>query len=49
METPIKYIESEKEIFYMSLIDNNTKIVVGMLNNIIEIYSFDLNKKLLTI
>ena len=33
----------------MSLIDNNTKIVVGMLNNIIEIYSFDLNKKLLTI
>ena len=49
METPIKYIESEKEIFYMSLIDNNTKIIVGMLNNIIEIYSFDLNKKLLTI
>ena len=49
METPIKYIESEKEIFYMSLIDNNAKIVVGMLNNIIEIYSLDLNKKLLTI
>ena len=48
-ENPTKEIILEKEIFYISFIDNNTKIVVGMLNNIIEIFSSDLGQKLITI
>ena len=49
IEKPIKEIEFENEIFYMTFIDNNSKIVIGMPNNIIEIYSLDFGKKLLTI
>ena len=49
IEKPFKEIELENEIFYMSFIDNNSKIAIGMPNNIIEIYSFDLSQKLLTI
>ena len=48
-ENPTNEIILEKEIFYISFIDNNTKIVVGMLNNIIEIFSSDLGQKLITI
>ena len=48
-ENPTKEIILEKEIFYISFIDNNTKIVVGTLNNIIEIFSSDLGQKLITI
>ena len=49
IEKHFKEIELENEIFYMSLIDNNSKIAIGMPNNIIEIYPLDLNQKLLTI
>ena len=48
-ENPTKEIILEKEIFYISFIDNNTKIVVGMQNDIIEIYNSDLEQKLITI
>ena len=48
-ENQIKEITLEKEIFYISFIDNNTKIVVGMQNETIEIYNTDLDKKLITI
>ena len=45
----IKEIQLEREIFYISFIDNNSKIVIGMPNNIIEIYTSNLDKKLLSI
>lgn len=48
-ENQLKEITLEKEIFYISFIDNNTKIVVGMQNETIEIYNSDLNEKLITI
>ena len=41
--------EFEKEILYISFIDKNSKIVVGMINEILEIYSSDLNQKFITI
>ena len=48
-ENPTKEIILEKEIFYISFIDNYTKIVIGLQNNIIEIFSSDLGQKLITI
>ena len=48
-EMPLKEIQLEKEIFYITFIDNNSKIVVGMLNNLIEIYSLNLDQKLLSL
>ena len=48
-ENPTKEIILEKEIFYISFIDNNTKIVIGIQNDIIEIYDSDLEQKLITI
>lgn len=48
-QKPFKELVFEKEIFYISFIDNKSKIAIGMLNNIIEIYSSDLNQKLITI
>ena len=48
-QKPIKEIQLEREIFYISFIDNNSKIVIGMPNNIIEIYTSNLDKKLLSI
>ena len=41
--------EFEKEILYISFIDKNSKIVVGMINEFLEIYSSDLNQKFITI
>lgn len=46
---PIKKIESEKEIFSLCKIDNNSKIVIGMSNDTIAIYSSDLSSKIVEI
>ena len=46
---PILEIEAEKEIFNLCKLDNNTKIAIGMSNNILCIYSSDLSEKLATI
>ena len=43
---PIKEIESEKEIFSLCKVDNNSKIVIGMSNETISIYSSDLSSKI---
>ena len=48
-QKPVNEIQFDKEIFYISFIDNNSKIVIGMPNNIIEIYSSNLEKKLLSL
>ena len=46
---PILEIETEKEIFCLCLLDNNSKIAIGMPNNTLSIYTSDLSKKLNTI
>ena len=46
---PIKEIETEKEIYYICKIDNNSKIAIGMSNNYLSIYNLDLSIKLITI
>ena len=45
----IKEIESEQEIFTLCTLDNNSKIALGMSNNILSIYTSDLTIKLITI
>ena len=49
LDNIVKEIEFEKEIFYISFIDNKEKVVIGMINNILEIYTSDLSQKLITI
>lgn len=46
---PILEIDTDKEIFYLCLLDNNSKIAIGMPNNTLSIYSSDLSKKLTTL
>lgn len=45
----IKEIQTEKEIFYLNNIDNDSKIAIGMSNDILSIYSSDLTSKIITL
>ena len=45
----IKEIETEQEIFTLCILDNNSKIAIGMANSFLSIYTSDLSTKLITI